>query len=391
MENTLISEIVPHATEPPGPEPARLTRQDVMDLIEKNGGPEGLDLRGRDLSGINLSKLDLHGIVFGNVDILGHSPNVDVVIQGADLHGAWFERSNLHKANFGRTNLRGAHFYHADLTEATLWAVNAEGADFRKANLTRVDLFSAVLQNCRCLEARFVEANLYLTDLSGTTFSSNAFERKIIQESEKDYCDYFNRWYVAPVVAEKYSHYHLNERYVEAKEIYMNLKNAYLNSGRYEDASFAHFKERQMERKSYFPLRARKQDSFELPENCKVLSITWWNFHLKYTAKWLQAILTEAVLGYGERPMRVVFWSFMIILVFPLLYWLSNGVMNPAGRVIYWIDYLYYSLAAFSTIGFPDLVPANNAGKFLTSLEALLGISVLALLMFALGNRVSRS
>ena len=36
--------------------PRKLTREDVLRLIEKNGGPEGLDLSGLDLAWIDLSR-----------------------------------------------------------------------------------------------------------------------------------------------------------------------------------------------------------------------------------------------------------------------------------------------------------------------------------------------
>jgi len=32
------------------------TREEILKLIEENGGPEGLDLSGKDLSGIDLNK-----------------------------------------------------------------------------------------------------------------------------------------------------------------------------------------------------------------------------------------------------------------------------------------------------------------------------------------------
>lgn len=368
----------------------RLTREEVLKLIERNGGPEGLNLSGYDLSGINLSKLDLHGVIFGNLDILGFS-EVEVVTQSANLEGAWLERSNLQRANFGRANLRGAHFYHSDLTESTFWAANAEGADFRKANLSRADLYSTVLENCRFTDAQLAGVNLHLADLQDTTLSAESLGSRILQENASGYREYYERWYVSPIVREKYASRHLRVRYRESKEIYLSLKNAFLNSGRYDDASWAYFKERQMERKSYSPFCAREHHSDELSANSKFLSRQRWAFHIKYTLKWLASLASELLIGYGERPLRVVFWSLIIILVFPFLYWLSSGIANPSGHPIRWLDYLHYSLAAFSTIGFPDLVPMNDAAKLLTSVQALSGIAGLAMLMFTLGNRVSRS
>ena len=36
------------------------TREEILKLIEENGGPEGLDLSGKNLSGKDLSSIDLN-------------------------------------------------------------------------------------------------------------------------------------------------------------------------------------------------------------------------------------------------------------------------------------------------------------------------------------------
>jgi len=41
----------------------KLTREDVVKMIERNGGPEGLCLAGYDLSGANLAEMNLRGVL----------------------------------------------------------------------------------------------------------------------------------------------------------------------------------------------------------------------------------------------------------------------------------------------------------------------------------------
>jgi uncharacterized protein YjbI with pentapeptide repeats len=368
----------------------KLTREDVLRLIGENGGPEGLDLSGCDLSGINLMQLDLHGIAFGSLKTVKFS-GAESIERGANLEGAFLERSNLQRANFGRANLKGARLYKADLTEATLWTANAEGADLSEANLSRASLRSTIFRDARLDEAILEGADLYLADLRGATFSAGSIGPRVLQESYEDFRQYLRRWYVLPEVRERFEHRYLEERHKIAAEVYLALKNVFLNAGRYDDASWAYFKERQMRRITLAPWRARRYYGDELPIDCRVWSWRWWWFYAKYTTKWALNWIAELSCGYGERPLRVTLLAVVVILLFPFLYQLSGGVANLEGHPIRWIDYLHYSLAAFSTIGFPDLAPRNDFAKILTSLEALLGISALALLMFALGNRISRS
>lgn len=54
-------------------------------------------------------------------------------------------------------------------------------------------------------------------------------------------------------------------------------------------------------------------------------------------------------------------------------------------------SYIIYSAGAFATIGYEGLKPITTAAQIWTAVEAILGISILALLMFTLGNRISRS
>ena len=80
-----------------------------------------------------------------------------------------------------------------------------------------------------------------------------------------------------------------------------------------------------------------------------------------------------------------------MILLFTGVYHQLGGIISTQGNPLRWFDCFQYSLATFSTIGFADFAPTNDMAKLLSSIEAFLGISALAMLMFALGNRVNRS
>lgn len=369
----------------------RLDRQAVLDLIDKNGGAEGLDLSGFDLSRANLSRLNLCGIIFGTNEILKTAESEDVLTQGAILDGAWLERADLQRANFGRTSLRETHFYQANLSEASLWVANAEGADFRKANLSKANLYATILKDCRLMDSVLEGANLSSADLSGATLSAESIGQEILQENLAEYRRYYARWYTSPQVKHLYEKYRLERRYKAATEIYLSLKNAFMGAGRYEDASWAYIKEREMERHTYNPVVARLYYSKELPKKRSAISLRWWKFYIRYSFKWLMSWLSDLLVGYGEKPLRATLCSLVAIVFFTLLFWLSGGISSTTGEPVRLLDYFQYSLATFSTVGFADLVPTNEFAKFATSIEALTGISLLALVMFSLGNRINRS
>jgi hypothetical protein len=74
------------------------------------------------------------------------------------------------------------------------------------------------------------------------------------------------------------------------------------------------------------------------------------------------------------------------MLAFALGYLVSGAVDGPA-------DALIYSLATFATFNLarPEVQPQGTGIETASSLEALLGIGMLALFVYTLGNRMSRS
>ncbi len=98
-----------------------LTREDVLKEIEKNGGTaKGLDLSWKVFEeGIDLSKLDLQGII----------------LNGAELLHANLERANLEGANLRVAQLQGAILFDANLQNAELLFAKLQGTFLSGAKL----------------------------------------------------------------------------------------------------------------------------------------------------------------------------------------------------------------------------------------------------------------
>lgn len=356
----------------------KLGRNDVLALIDQHGGSEGLDLSEYDLSGADLSRLDLHGALFSKHDSDGN------LRKSANLTGVRCTDTNLMRADLTHVNLEGASFWQANLYEATLHASNASLASFGKANLEKADLYGCNLAGANLWYANLKEANLGVARIADAVMTGVQFGDKILHEDQKAYEAYFQRWYAAELPT-RYAIYHLERRWLEAAEIYMNLKNAFLSHGRYREASWAYLKERRLRHKTFAPWRARVYYGEEV-QNQSVLSLGKFWFYIKYTMKWVLDWIADITCGYGETPFRTLAWALVILLLFPILYRFSGGITGVQS----WLDYFNYSLGAFTTIGFESFQAETPVAQTLTSLEALLGISILALLMFTLGNRVNR-
>jgi uncharacterized protein YjbI with pentapeptide repeats len=193
------------------------TREEILKLIEENGGPEGLDLSGKDLSGIDVgmeaikAELDargslesgelpvwLHvidresltfkflkalqlikadwGINLQGVD-LSTSNLQEACLQGANLQGADLSGVNLRRANLDWANLQSAYLKYANCQEADLRGSNLQKANVRDANLRGARLSGANLQGAGLGDAYLQQAGLASVDAQGANLSGVNLQR----------------------------------------------------------------------------------------------------------------------------------------------------------------------------------------------------------------------
>ena len=125
---------------------ARLSETNLAGALLQEADLERATLIKADLRGANLTEADLERAFLEEADLRG------ATLTGADLQFASMPGANLERARLIGANLRGAHLEHANL----------RGADFEGANL-----HGASLDGARIADARFADAVLERTDLTG--------------------------------------------------------------------------------------------------------------------------------------------------------------------------------------------------------------------------------
>jgi hypothetical protein len=152
---------------------------------------------------------------------------------------------------------------------------------------------------------------------------------------------------------------------LSAVESYRNIKQLFMTSGRYNDSSWASFKEKTMERRIL-----RKNGSIEYIPN----------------------LIMNILCGYGEKPHRIVFSAFFCILGFAALYGVSGAIecaASPGARPG-WVDYIYFSTVTYTTVGYGDFVPKPfPVFRVLAAAEAFLGVFLAGLFVFTLARKYS--
>lgn len=400
-----------------------LTREQVIALIKANGGPKGLDLSRRTFEqSIDLSNLYLVGIVLDGADLSGICPAADVNglwveespetrgahlegadlfdaslkgtmlsdvhLEGADLSHAHLEDACLWHAHLSNANLTGSHLDNADLKNADLTGARLLGAHLRNADLSEAQLAGAVLSETDLEQARLYSANLEGADLAHAKLGRTCLEHANLKGTDLTATDLVEaylehakfdsdtrlesaNWGDHILPEEKRGEESKGEErrswFSSAATNYRRLKIWYSEHGMYDMAG--EFFYREMEAK-------RKAQTWKAERHLKL-----WN--------WVLRLLC----GYGERPLRVVLSSILILLAFGMIYFFSRGVAPYNFTLEALSGSLYYSAISFTALGYGLWVSTDSARSWIQWLgvgEAFLGIFMMALFLITFTRKMTR-
>jgi hypothetical protein len=288
--------------------------KNLPENIQNHKSQAACNLKGANLSCLNLSGLHLF----------------DACLEGADLVGA-----NLSGCDLTHCNLSSADLTKANLTGSRLWSADMTGANLTECELESTDLWNAKMFNVKLWHANFRNArSLTKLNFSG---GQKIFDRPGINESG----------------------------ILSAEDSYRDLKAYFLSRGMYNDASWASFKEKTMER-----LILKKNGDFN----------------------YFPSLFMSLVCGYGEKPYRIILTALFTIFFFAALFF-SYGAIRPSNGdtgMLMWSDYIYYSTITFTTVGYGDIIPKSQPlYRFMASCEAFMGVFLTGLFIFTLARKYS--
>lgn len=291
--------------------------------------------------GDRLDGADLRGAVLAETESLAGCSLIgadftDAVLDHADLSGA-----DLRRATFRDVDARRASFAAANLHDSVFFFVDLRGANFEDAMLYRAGLTDVRIN----LQTSFGDFAVYESDLEGNADGDAATE-----------------------MADS------------AKWVYRELQRVYDENA--------------------FPERVRENYLREMDLRRR---------HAWQTGNYLQALKLAGsrwIMHYGMSPWRVVLTSLTTILVCALLYPVTGGIREVRGEetITYQISdpteapswvlisaffrSLYFSVVTFGTLGYGDIQPVGRWARVIASVESLLGIMLMALLVFVLTQSV---
>lgn len=256
------------------------------------------------------------------------------------VHYGYNDGYNMRGADLYRANLANAHLFHIDLTDASLMKANLYGANLHCANLTNCNLLGVNLEKAKIDNVTWGDPIMQ---------ERKAFEAKEEGDTES-MLDYFE----------------------QSEEIYRNLRRESEVRGLFELAG--HFFQKEMTMRRY---------QFKM-----------------YSAKRIFSKLVDVFTGYGEKPLRIVALSLIVIGTFSTIYF-GLGI-SGADRVIGWnpeqsivqnfgdfLTCLYFSVVTFTTLGYGDLTPIGYA-RPMAAIEAFCGSFTIALFVVVFVKKMTR-
>ncbi len=334
-----------------------LTREDVLRLIEENGGTaEGLDLSGKTLAdGIDLSKLELSRIVLKNVQCFP-------LFWVRFMSGVYFEEDVLSDINPEEVSSSGAHLEKARLLYAHLEGVELPFSHFERSDLSRAHLEGANLAFAFLQGASLIDAHLEGARLTGAWLEGAALGLAHLEGASLG-----NAKYTADTKLEgvDWGNYILGEEkrgaFPLAAETYRRLKVWYTNAGYHDTAAKFYYREKEANRKSL-----------------KLFSKSWNHRIASQLSYW--------VFGHGEGWKRILFWIAGLVLLFAFIYY-KIGTLTPGT----FLDSLYYSAASFVALGYGAWVEESIGwAKGIGVAETFLGFFMMTLLLVTFVRKWTR-
>lgn len=371
---------------------ANLRRATLIGAVGRSARFAGAILEEADLTETDLSGADFSGIVAGQIG-LSHAMLEDARFGGAAMRFADLKEALLDGADFTRADLWGTDFTGADADDTVFREARLDEAKLGDANLTQADfegasLAKAVLAGSRLRGASFTGAKLDGADFSGADLSDTNLVRLNLATCRLRHAKFSGAWLNGTRMQVEQLGGAVGEEvagsFAAAQASYLALEQNWKSIGDQDAASWAYKRGRRMGRH-----HAGQQAWAAWRERD-------WPAFAKHGYRWVADRFVEWLCDYGESLSRIARAFVLLIGVFAVLYGLTGGLMilegPEAGPTYNPLDLLSYSALNMMTANPPEigLRPTGRVTNLLVGIEGAVGIILMGLFGFVLGNRLRR-
>ncbi|SFK30236.1 pentapeptide repeat-containing protein [Methylorubrum salsuginis] len=369
---------------------ANLRRARLPGVLARSAGFEGACLEEADFSGADLSGARFRGVAGGQA-VFGEAMLEDADFSDAVMRFATFGKALLDGARFPGADLWGTDFTGADADDSVFRAARLDEANLSDCNLTGADFEGASLKKARLVGSRLRGANLAGCRLDGADLSEADFSRTSLVRLDLTTCKLHHaRFAGAWLEGVRLSHEQLGGavgeeaagEYEAAQASYLTLERNLQSIGSHAGASWAYKRGRRMGRR-HAGQQARK-----------ALARRDLRGSLAHGYRWVADRFVEWLCDYGESLSRIARAFAIGIVLFAGAYGATGGLSREGTGVPTYnpLDLVSYSALNMLTANPPEIgvKPEGRITNLLVGVQGAVGIVLMGLFGFVLGNRLRR-
>lgn len=358
---------------------------------------EKLEFSGITGDGATLSEINAHHGTITNSSFVeanfSRADMVDLRIEDTDLTEANLNKASIdgcmiHLASLPSTSFRGASLadfeaIQSDFDGAQLEAVEAPDArfemcSFRQAQLNSSRLSDAELVESECIECEFHRADCNQVNFEGSDLNGADFRGADISEAK------FGQTKLGQLRID--SQTLLKPVHIYGSDATDHSRDERVFRGLAEAAATNGLSRQAQE----FRYRAKfAQQQVELTLS---LEATTPRKRLTHAYRYFTLLVSRVITGYGERPVRVLHSSLVVIYLFAGVYYLLGGIADSTTSVSVrgtTGDLLNAMIFSFSSFAGTEsgLVATTQTARLLASFESLVGLVFIVLFVVVLTRR----
>lgn len=360
-----------------------------------------------DFTGSNAQIISVVNSTISNSDF--SSALVGGDFRGSDIFDSDFSNSEKGSVDFTGARLTNVDFSNSYIPLGVFRITNAAYCDFSNCDMGGCDFSFSMFVGTNFNNVDFRDCSAMSTDFEGSDFTGSSITQSDFRSSDIYRCSFQN------VQVDRSTRF--GGHYFNAVRPMIDInKFASLNSPwNHKFENWGGEDSKKLVEKRIWVLRSlqdlmnrnsltSKSRRFYLARKDSQRELAWVS---KDRLNWIFQSSLKYLMGYGENPYFVIWWSVVSILVFSWIYTVNGGVEGVELKhvtidllftkftahnelLLNYLENMYFSGMTFSSLGYGDLQPSTWTVRIFATIQSLLGALLTALFVFVLGRRSSR-
>ncbi len=345
----------------------------------------GDQLVGARFENVELTEVEIHGKTIENVQF------VNCRFKNCVMSSTWFSRCTFKHSTFDRCTFTSSVFVRCDLYRVVYVSNNLmENTCFRLVSISQATLSGTIGLRRVAFDPRANPLRetppdtqpgrvlAQASQVAGTRLhAENPQARKalprtaLIQEDADRYTAFLE-----PIPDKTLDlSVSMGKRFGDAAEVWRCLSALWSSQGFAADAGWAYVRARRKERSDSAPTHTA---------GMKLWTRGW------HALRWGVLLMADALCEFGNNLLLAIAWLPVLVVGTGLIFWCSGIVHTATGPASFWKSMLF-SVTQMVNVSPGGLSAEGSAAHVIAAAEVFLGVALLGLIGFVLGNKIRNS